>query len=156
MNPILLIVCCFFLSSYLWADNGSDIQLINKKVADIEKNKRQLNYFEVAIHSEEIESVPPIARFYYSLKTENLLILQVDVGHEIFLNRFTYYFDNDVLIKYVKESLNHPDAPPKEAVIYNDSGLVLWKNTNEPLLDSRQIQNLFMLNMNALKSFSRY
>ena len=151
-----LFVCYFFIIPYSWAGDENRIQLINRKVDDIVRNRHQLDHFEITIHSIETESTPPIARFFYTQKDENLLIFQIDVGHEIFLNRFTYYFDNNILIKYLKESFNHPDAPPKEAIIYSHNGLILWKNTSEPLLNGHQIQSLFRLNIDALKSFAKY
>ncbi len=154
----IIILLCFYLSiSYQSsADSGTEIKNINKQVAQIEDEKRELSVLEVKLHTQEFEAVPPEVMYYYKIDSMELVMLKVVVGHEIFSTKHTYYFSNGRVIKYLKESFNHPDNPPKKALIYNNKGDVLFKNIDKPVLSEADVVKLFNNSISALKAFSRY
>lgn len=155
-NTSLLFILFLLTASSCYADNAADVKSVNARVAQIEKTKDKLNTLELILHTGASEATPPEVMYYYKPEDMGLAMIQVSVGHEIFSTRHTYYVDNNHVIKYVKETLNHPDSPPKEAVIYKQDGSILWKNTGEPAVSSKQVLELFRLNMNALREFSKY
>jgi hypothetical protein len=142
--------------SFVFADNTEEIKQVNKKAAQIEKTKDKLNILELKLHTSELEAAPPEVMFYYEADNMELVMLQVNVGHEIFTTKHTYYFNNNCVIKYLKESFNHPDSPPKKAIIYNDKGKPLWQNINAPIIKPAEIKKQFERNVDLLIAFSKY
>ena len=152
----ILLFCCLSLLNQACADSGAEIKSINAKVAEIDKQKGGLNALELKLHTGEFESVPPEVKYYYEPETFILVMLEVSVGHETFVTKHSYYFNENHAIKYIKEVLHRADNPPKQAIIYASDGSVLWKNMDEPVMDSTKVVELFNLNMNALKAFAKY
>jgi hypothetical protein len=153
---ILLLALCFPLQLTAIEQNASDIKAVNQAVATLEKSKDTLYILEIKLHVSELEATPPDVKYYFNPETMKPVILQVDVGHEVFSTRHSYYFKNNKVIKYLKEQINHPDSPPKEAIIYNKDGAILWKNINEPAVSEKQVKELFANAMSAVKAFSAY
>jgi len=153
---IALILCCLFVFGVSYADNKSDISKINKQVAQIEKTKAGLSVLSLTLQTGELESAPPEVKYYYKPGTTDLVMLQVAVGHEIFVTKHTYYFNKNSVLKYLKETVNHPDSPPKKAIIYKKDGGVLWENIAEPAVSANKAVELFKLHMQTLKAFSKY
>lgn len=153
---LMLVTFCLAVFSQANADNKFDIEAINKKVDKIEKMKGSLKALEIKLHAGESESSPPEVMYYYKPDNLELVILRVSVGHEIFVTKHTYYFENNHAIKYLKETLNHPDSPPKQAILYKNDGSVLWKNVAEPVVSGKKVVELFMLNIATLKEFAKY
>ncbi len=94
--------------------------------------------------------------YYYKPENMELVMLQVSVGHEIFSTKHTYYLNNNRVIKYLKETFDHPDSPPPKVIIYDVNGKVLWKNIDEPAVSTVDVIKLFKQNINTLKAFSKY
>lgn len=155
-KTLLILIFCTGISSLACADEKSDINDINSKVSKIEASKNNLNILELKLHTSELEAAPPEIKYFYKSGTNELVKLQVSVGHETFVSQHSYYYSNELIIKYLKETLNHPDSPPKQAIIYNNTGDILWKNTDEPAYNSKAALDLFKLNMQSLKSFTKY
>lgn len=142
--------------SFAFADNAEEIKQVNKKVAQIEKTKDELNILELKLHTGELEAAPPEVMFYYEANNMELVMLQATVGHEIYTTKHTYYLSNNSVIKYLKESFNHPDSPPKRAIIYDHKGKPLWQNINAPIIKPAEIKKQFERNVNLLRAFSKY
>ena len=138
------------------ADNKVEIQAVNKAVAEIEKSKVDLGILELKVHAAELEGVPPEVKYYYKPGSMELIMMQVDVGHEAFSTYFTYYFKNNKIIKFIKGTENHPEKPPKQAIIYGSDGKVLWKNIDEPRVLTNVVVDLYKRNMALLKEFRKY
>ncbi len=155
-KSILLLIYFFTVSTLSCADNTSDIKGINYKVSQIEKTKDRYDILKIKLLTEQIESVPPEAMFYYNPENTELVMVHVSVGHETFLITHTYYFENNIILKYLKEISGRPDNPPKEAVIYKTNGSILWKNINEPVISSKKLIGLFKNTMTMLDDFSKY
>jgi len=153
---IVLLISCLSIYDLACADSKIEIKAVNNRVAQIEKNKNRLNTLELKLNTGEFESSPPEVTYYYKPDNLELVMLQVSVGHEIFVSQYSYYFNNKHLIKYLKETLHHPDSPAKQAVIFNSDGTILWKNIDEPVISGARVIALFKSNMNILKAFSKY
>jgi len=152
----VLLFCCLSVLNQACADSGAEIKAVNAKVAELNKLKNELNALELKLHTGEFEAVPPEVKYYFDSETQNLVMLEVNVGHETFVTKHTYYFDQNKTLKYIKEILHRADNPPKQAIIYAADGSVLWKNMDEPALDSNKAIELFNLNIKALKAFAKY
>ena len=153
---ILILTFCLVAFNQACADNKTKITDINNKVDQIEKIKNSLHIMEIKLQTGTSESSPPEVMYYYKPGNLELVMLQISVGHEIFVTKHTYYFEKNHVLKYLKETLNHPDSPAKEAIIYNNDGSILWKNMAEPVVSSRKVIELFNLNIDTLKEFSKY
>lgn len=157
MKNVIILLCCYLSICYQSsADSGTEIKRINKQVTHIEEVKSELSVLEVKLHTGEFEAVPPEIMYYYKPDSMEPVMLKVAVGHEIFSTKHNYYFSNGRVIKYLKESFNHPDKPPKKAIIYNRKGEVLFKNIDEPALSEADVVKLFNNSISALKAFSKY
>lgn len=154
-NTLITFILCLTFITQACADNKSEIKNINDNVANIEKSKNTLNVLELKLQTGEFEASPPELKYFYKPDNMEIVALEVSAGHETFVIKYTYYFNNNKVIKYLKETLHHPDSPPKQAIIYNNDK-ILWKNTDEPVYDAKKAIELFKLNMQALKSFSKY
>ena len=152
---LTIIIFCVSLITQAVADNKSEINMINTIVANIEKTKAELNVLELRLQTGEFEASPPEVKYYYKPENMQLVALQVSTGHETFVIQYSYYYNDNKLIKYLKERLHKPDSSTKQAIIYN-KGKILWKNIDEPVYDNSKAIELFQLNMQALKSFSKY
>jgi len=152
----ILFCCCLSILNQACASSGAEIKAINEKVAEINKMKDDLNALELKLHTGEFESVPPEVKYYYLPDNLELVMLEVSVGHETFVTKHSYYFSHNLAIKYIKEILHRADNPPKQAIIFDSDGTILWKNMDEPVMDSSKVIELFNLNMNALKAFAKY
>ena len=153
---IVLLISWLSVYNLAYADSSIEIKAVNKRVSQIEKNKNSLNTLELKLDTGELEASPPEVRYYYKPDNLELVMLQVSVGHEIFVTRYSYYFNNNHLIKYLKEMLHHPDSPAKQAVIFKGDGTILWKNIDEPVITGSRVIELFKSNMDTLKAYSRY
>jgi hypothetical protein len=153
---VIFFILYLSVYSFTFADNTEVIKQVNKKVAQIEKTKEELNILELKLHTGELEAAPPEVMFYYEADNMELVMLKATVGHEIYTTKHTYYLNNNRVIKYLKESFNHPDSPPKQAIIYDNKGKPLWKNINEPLIKPAEIKQQFERNMDLLRTFSKY
>ncbi len=152
----ILLIFCLSIVNQACADSGAEIKSVNAKVAKIAKQKNDLNALELKLHTGEFEAVPPEVKYYYDSETLKLVMLEVNVGHETFATKHSYYFSENQALKYIKEILHRADNPPKQAIIYASDGSVLWKNIDEPAMDSKKAVELFNLNINALKAFAKY
>lgn len=154
-NTLIIFIFLISFITQACADNKTAINSINKKVANIEKTKTELNVLELKLQTGEFEPSPPEVKYFYKPENMELVSLQVSAGHETFVIQYTYYYSDNKLIMYLKETLHHPDSPPKQAIIYNNDK-ILWKNIDSPVYDNSKAIELFKLNMQALKSFSKY
>jgi len=155
-KTIILLTCSLLACNSSQADDKAEIKSVNQKVVQIEKSRKNLNVLELKIHTGELEAVPPNVMYYYRPENMELVMLQVSVGHEIFLTRYTYYFENNRVIKFLKDTEGHPDPPPKFAIIYKADGEVLWKNIDEPGVMAKTALDLYKKNIAILKEFSKY
>jgi len=153
---IFLLISCLSIHELACADSKIEINAVNNRVAQIEKNKNSFNTLQLKLNTGEFESSPPEVTYYYKPDNLELVMLQVSVGHEIFVTQYSYYFNNKYLIKYLKEMLHHPDSPAKQAVIFNSDETILWKNIDEPVVSGASVKALFKSNMDSLKAFSKY
>ena len=88
------------------------------------------------------EGSPATLTMYF--KGDRIVCITASVGHETWVNEFSYYFyANAKPMKYLKTTKDRPDNPAKEAIIYNDNGTVLWKNTDATIVPAQEIYNLF-------------
>ncbi len=134
------------------------IVLTNKKVKAIERNLKNGKYSLISLKNiiQEIESVPPIINLYYSYTTNKIVVAKIEVGHETWSKSFSYYFDQkEKIIKYL-EIISRPDNPPKRAIIYGSDRSIIWKNTIEPTIDSKEIRDFFKKAMFFQTEFSKY
>lgn len=153
---ILLLALCLPLQLTATEQNAAAIKAVNQVVAALEKSKDALYKLEILLDVGEQEASPPDIKYYFNPETMKPVILQVDVGHEVFSTRHCYYFENNKVIKYLKEQINHPDSPPKEAIIYDKDGTILWKNLDEPAASEQQVKELFTNAMRAIEAFASY
>ena len=152
----LSILFIIFFSISCNADESPEINRINTIVSKIEKTKNDLNTLELKLNTGEFEASPPEVIYYYKPDNMELVMLQVNAGHETFSSVYTYYLNNNKVIKYLKQDLNHPESPPKKAIIYNTDGDILWKNVDEAIVNEVDIITLFEQNIQVLKAFSKY
>ncbi len=155
-KTIILLTCSLLACNSSQADDRAEIKAVNQKVVQIEKSKENLNVLELKIHTGELEAAPPNVMYYYRPENMELVMLQVSVGHEIFLTKYTYYFENNRVIKFLKDTEGHPEPPPKFAIIYKADGKVLWKNIDEPNVMAKTVLDLYKNNIAILKEFSKY
>lgn len=155
-----LFVCVLPFNGSALADNKAaeeiEIRAVNKQVREIEKIKSELATVTVEVDVGEREGVPPVLVYYYDQHRKELVMLRSEAGHEMFLTRYTYYFNQGHIIKYLKETVSHLEMPPKQAIIYNSHGGVLWKNTDSPVVSVTDVLKIFKLNLNALEAFNQY
>lgn len=151
---IYTLLICSVLPCSAFAD--SRIKTINNKVAAIEKRIKQDNIPKIVLKYDlgENEGSPPEAFYYYDWKTKKLIVVKIHVGHEVFGIDHSYYFENDHILKYLKTYSNHPQNPPRSAIIYADDGTVLWKNMDAPAISAGAILESFKQNNILLNSFS--
>jgi hypothetical protein len=153
---IILFIFFFSIGCQPNANATTEIKSINTIVLHIDKTKGDLSALELKLHTGEFEAVPPEVMYYYKPENMELVMLQVSVGHEIFSTKHTYYLNNNRVIKYLKETFDHPDSPPQKVIIYDVNGKVLWKNIDEPAVSTVDVIKLFKQNINTLKAFSKY
>ncbi len=157
LSTFVLLIYLLTTSTLSCADDTTaDIKATNLKILNIEKTKNNLDIMTLKLLTEQIESVPPKAVFYYNPENTELIMVKVSVGHETFLTTYTYYFQKNRILKYLKEITGRPDNPPKEAVIYKANGSILWKNIDAPAISSKKLTGLFNNNMKLLDNFSKY
>ena len=60
------------------------------------------------------------------------------------------------IIKYIKHIVGRSDSPPKQAIIYGKDEKKLWGNISQPVIDAKEMLNIFNANMKSIKSFSKY
>ena len=140
---ITILIVLLVLANTLGAGGEDPIQQVNAQVAEISDAIASGELAVVEMNEVvESEGSPPDLKFYY--RQDRLLAVQVDVGHETWSNRFSFYFyENGQIMKFLKTTLDRPDNPPKLAVIYEPDGSVLWKNTDDTYIDPDELKALF-------------
>lgn len=156
---IFVIICMAY--QWIYAAESKKIDLINKKVTKIEEEIKKfipnesLEYLEVNIEPVSLEASPPSLRFYYG--NNNLIALYVTVGHETWVKRFHYFFDeHGNPLKYLEIIEGRKTEPERFAIIYETDGSILWKNTDDPIIQPKKIQLLFTELINSSYEFTRY
>ncbi len=144
------------LASFAQAGGMELIREVNLKVAAIEADIASGDL--AVINMKEIldsEGSPPEFKFYYNQGA--LVAAHVNVGHETWLMKYSYYFyPNGLAMKLVEEIVDRPDNPPKKAIIYGEKGNVLWSNCDEVKVAPRRIKDLFNSHQNLKKMFQGY
>jgi hypothetical protein len=125
----------------------SEVKKVNALVATIDKALLAGEHPTLEIHENEsipTEGVPPRFKLYYEPEQQRLVAAVISVGHETWGTEFRYYFYPDgKLMKYTKTINGRPDNPPKQAMILDKNGAVLWKNTDEPHVPAEELVRLF-------------
>jgi hypothetical protein len=157
MLCIKKIVLLSFFAVILCAHiEGSTIKAINATVASIDDSVKAGLYSSLNINEETIAEGSPtkITLFFIG---ERIVLVTASVGHEIWLSKFNYYYyPNGQPMKYIKEIIDRPDNPPKQAILYNDSGNVIWKNIDAPIVQTTQMYELFAKLQKIRRELSGY
>ena len=156
LSPVLIFLLLLFLPVKIFAE--SSVSNVNSRVAAIDKAIADGEYPVIILENDmgPTEGVPPIMHFYYELETEQLVAAIMTAGHETWSKTFSYYYDGDENIQKYLVVIDRYDNPPREAVIYDRSGEVLWKNTELPISEPKEIRAFFRKAMSFQDVFSRY
>jgi hypothetical protein len=135
-----------------------DVKQVNALVAAIDGSLKKGEYPSLDIDEKtESEGKPPSFKLYYDPSKDRLAAAVVSVGHETWLNEFRYYYYPDGKpMKYTKTTKDRPDNPPKQAVIFDKRGKVLWKNTDAPRGAADEIFRFFNKLEEMRKVFVEY
>lgn len=119
------------------------VQQVNEKVAAIQEDISSGDLAVIEIKEIlDSEGSPPEFKFYYN--QDDLVAVHVNVGHETWLVKYSYYFyPNGFKMKLVEEIVGRPDNPPKKAILYDKKGKVLWSSTDKIKVAPNKIKNLF-------------
>lgn len=164
MNRRACCVMSFFLVATVSGSAVSDkneqqeIKRVNGLVAAIDGLVKKGEYPSLDIDEKTVsEGAPPSFKFYYDPSKDRLVAAVVSVGHETWLNEFRYYYYPDGKpMKYTKTTQERPDNPPKQAVIFDKHGSVLWKNTDAPRVPADDILRFFNKLQEMRKVFAEY
>ncbi len=133
---------------------SDDMERINLKVKQILRDIEKDEFPVVVMRFDNLvsEGSPPDFKFYY--KNDKLIACQIDVGHETWGIRFSYFFDEDGrIIKYLKEVSSRPDNPPRKAIFYDKKGDVIWSNIKKPPVKAEEILKHFKYFNTQAESF---
>ena len=138
------------------AGGMDSIQQVNVKVAAIQADIASGDLAFIKIKEIVVsEGSPPEFKFYYN--QDDLVAVHVNVGHETWLVKYSYYYyQNGLAMKLVEEIFDRPDNPPKKAIIYDEKGKVLWSNIDEVKVAPSKIKDLFNSHHNLKIMFRGY
>lgn len=141
----LLFTAVLLISIFLPVDSAEKdvIKNVNKIVDEIEKNINSGDLSNFKIENEtELEISAPTINIYY--KGDTLYCIKIRAHHETWSTLYSFYFrKNKAPLKYLKVIENRLDKPPKEAIIYNEDGSVLWQNVKEPNVGFKEILDMY-------------
>jgi hypothetical protein len=155
----LLLLASLFLPVLAGADDaGNPVTSVNRKVELLDRAIAAGEYPLITVENDRgaTEGLPPVMRFYYERESEQLVAAFITAGHESWSKSFSYYFDGDENILKYLVVIDRMDDPPREAVLYDGKGGVLWKNTELPSAEPREILAFFRKAMSYQDVFSRY
>ena len=144
------------LASVAQAGEDDPVQQVNIKVMAIQAEiaSGDLDVIEIK-EVLDAEGSPPEFEFYH--RQDKLVAVRVRVGHETWLAQYSYYFyPNGLAMKLVEEILDRPDNPSKKAIIYGDTGKVLWSNIDKAKVDPERVKDLFISHHNLKMMFRGY
>lgn len=147
------------LPVFIGADEAEELAVsVNRQVELLDRAIAAGEYPVMILenHRGATEGVPPVMRFYYERETERLVAAVMTAGHESWSKSFSYYYDGDENILKYLVVIDRMDNPPRRAVLYDGEGGVLWKNTELPAADPREIRDFFREAMSYQDLFSRY
>lgn len=146
-----------FLSISLASYAGQDsVESVNKDVASLQEEiaRGDLPYIEIN-DIVVTEGKPPELKLHY--RGDRLIAAFVSVGHETWSTHFSYFFyDNGAPMKFTKVIQGRPDSPPRQGVVYDRSGKVLWKNIDAPPVDPARLHQLLSRLNQIREGFSHY
>lgn len=145
------------MSTCVGADEKDDAaKQANIIVQEIENKIRHGSVSTIHITEDsETEAVPPDIRLHY--ENDVLVCAVVTAPHEVWVNTYKYYYrPNGIPIKYLKMTEGRPDAPAREAIIYGKDGSIVWKNVDQPNVETERIAELFTAINEIRKKSSRY
>ncbi|MDD2734869.1 MAG: hypothetical protein PHF56_13085 [Desulfuromonadaceae bacterium] len=155
MKTILLIF--IFLSlSFVSHAKQDPIETVNKHVAILQAkiSRGELPFIEindVAV----TEGKPPEFKLYYS--GNSLIAALISVGHESWSVRFSYFFYEDgTPMKFTKVVQGRSDIAPRQGIIFDRNGKILWSDISVPPVDPAHIQDIFHRFSQLRGRFSEY
>ncbi len=122
------------------------VQQVNEAVAITQRNIQHDKYPYIRVSYENLvsEGSPALFRFYEGPQSDQLVAVIISTGFETWANVHTYYFDPQGRIqKVLKVVSGRPDNPPRQALIYNAQGNVIWQNMAEPYWPVSKIKRLY-------------
>lgn len=131
------------LSYSFSADTLSIVKIVNSSVASVEDSIQAGVYASLEINEVSTSEGSPAALTMF-FKGQRIVMINASVGHETWINEFKYYYySNGKPMKYLKSTKDRPDNPAREAVIYNDKGEMVWKNTDLPEVSPSELYEVF-------------
>lgn len=153
--PVLMI-CLVIISTALSAPEMESVESINKKVSSISDSIRDGKYMLFMCQDNEpSEGIQPVLKYYY--KGARLVALISLVGHESWSNEFHFfYYPNGKVMKYLKITSGQTDKAVRSGIIYDQTGKILWKNTDEPVIDGKKMIDLYNTIQKCRLELSKY
>lgn len=153
-----LITAILLISIFLPADSAEKdvIKNVNKIVEGIESsiNSGDLSYFKIENETELEISAPTIYLYY---KGDTVYCIKIRAHHETWSTLYSFYFrKNKNPLKYLKVIESRPDKPPKEAIIYNKNGSILWQNVKEPNVGFKEILDMYYSLLSIMAKSTKY
>ena len=145
---VMVILTCFpFKISCLSEDNR--INSVNEMVAKIEKKIKEKAYTAITIDYVVFEGSGPLIKFYshFDDKKEifSLTCVKFEIPFEVYYNEYSYFFDKEgKILKFIKNTVNRPDNPPKQAIIFDKEGKIIWSNYKDEIpIKIEDLQSIF-------------
>jgi len=147
-----LLFCLFLSQIYSNSSITNQIKLVNSEVSKIKrevKENRDITTFNIKYSGMFYESGSVNINFYSLYQAEkksfSLVCVKFLIPKEVYSNEYSYYFNKDEkLIKFIKETLHRPDTPPKQAIIFNENGQILWSNYKDDFpIKTEDLKSIF-------------
>lgn len=136
---LIVVLCNLAFAS----ENSPAIKKVNSTVSAINDSIKSGYYPFLEIgETSTSEGSPAELQIYF--EGERIILVNVEVGHETWLIEYSYYYyPNGKPMKCLEVIKDRPDNPPRKAIIYNESGNPVWKNTDLPDVSPQELYNLF-------------
>ena len=145
-----------FVSVTCSTEPASAIKTVNSLIASINDSIQSGSYSYLEVNETSTsEGSPATLKMYF--KGKRIILITASVGHETWVNEFSYYYyPNGQPMKYLKETRDRPDNPAKEAIIYSSNGVVVWKNTDAPVVPASELYDSFLKLQEVRAGLSAY
>lgn len=158
MNLKFIFLFVFFVTvCFASKPNDSAILDANKFVKGIDENIKIGKYSQLVIEEFSTYEGSPAKITFFFIKDSIMIAAKVSVGHEIWVNQFYYYYNEDgYIIKYLKKAIDNPYNPKNEAIIFDGNEKIIWKNIDEMVVPANRIKELFTSIQKIRLDFARY